>query len=128
MFLSKTLLKLSGGIGYSSIQGAFLTSLRLPNSEEDESAPDLKVDRQAFSRHVLSLAASAEIDFFIGRHLSLGLTAGYKHIAFHNNAGRLEIPYIHSATQTLEVIPVEVPRALLNAGGYGAGVSLGLHF
>jgi len=128
MFLSKWMLKVGGGVGLASIKGAFLTTLEMPYSEQVENSPDLKTEKLEFSRWVPALMASAEVESFIGRHLSVGLTASFKYVPFRNASGTLTIPYVHAASNRLEEVVVSVPNVLINAGNFGVGVNLGLHF
>jgi hypothetical protein len=127
-FIRKSMLKLGAGVGVASIKGAFLSALEIPYAENQESSPELKVDKLEFRRGGPALLAFIENDYFIGRHLSFGLAVNYKYVPFRNKAGRLEIPYVHTPSKILEVIPVDVPRVGMNAGGFSAGISLGIHF
>lgn len=127
-FLQRWMLKLGGGIGLASVRGAFLTSLERPFSRAHEGYPELQVDKLEFDRLYPALLAGAGAEYFFGRHLSLGLAASYRYVPFHNGAGVLEIPYVHARSNALEVIRVNVPKERINAGGFGAGISLGIHF
>ena len=116
----KTMFKLGAGVGLGSINSRFL--------EETGDYPKTIVDAREFNRKVPCLTVFMQLDQLIGRHLSLGLNLDFKYVPFHVDAFKLTVPYTFYSTHETVMVAADIPGFNMNIGGFGAGISLGIHY
>jgi hypothetical protein len=122
-YLKKSALKVGAGIGLGSIDLSFETS--------DYEWSDSIGEKKDFSKTSLGLKAFCEYDYYFSRTWSLGVHFSYEHLRLKASPFQLTGYYLNlDASNNLvhESVTVDFPQQKLNFGGFGTGLSFGLHF
>jgi hypothetical protein len=122
-YLKKSALKVGGGIGLSSTHLSFETSDLEYTKEMGE--------KKDFSKRSLGLKTFCEYDYYFSRTWSLGIHFSYEYLSLKVSPFQLTGYYFNlDASNYLihDSVTIDFPQQKLNFGGFGAGLSFGLHF
>jgi len=133
-FLRRFNAKVGVGAGLCRLTGSFMTSLYELGTEADERDPFKRIDRVDFRQNGLCLVAFAEINHFFGRTFSLGISAEYKYVPGRTPQFQLQAPFWcypaepgQGGEMTYDSIVASAASRKFNAGGWGFGLSFGIH-
>ena len=122
-FLKKVGIKLGISAGISNLKLDYATSKYAYSESEGENIK--------FSKKGLVLMGLAELDYYLIKNLSVGVSAEYRYIPIRIDGTQIT-GYYDDLNDNMELIDssmvFNVPERKLNLGGFCYGIKLGLHF
>jgi hypothetical protein len=122
-FLNRVGIKLGISAGLSNLKFDYQTSKYAYSDFEDEN--------YQLSKKGLVMMAFAELNYYLFKNLSVGISAEYRYIPARIDGTRIT-GYYDDVNDNMELIKssmvVDLPEHSMNLGGFCYGITLGFHF